>query len=113
MKDFGIGAQLRTGATASANAVHVSELLGESTGRAQSFATAGLFQRLDNGLSWGFAHDFLYEKSYDSFRMGQRRNRGSYLLTPDSEIGVTSSLQSYSASGTFDSNAAVRFLASC
>ena len=108
VEDFGIGAQLGTGFTASANAVRVYELLGESTGRTQSFTTAGLFQRMDNGLSWGFAHDFLYEKSFDSFHLGQWRIRGSYLLTPDDEIGVTSTLQSYADSGTFGSNTAVQ-----
>ena len=108
VKDFGIGAQLGTGVTASANAVRVYELLGESTGRTQSFTTAGLFQRFDNGFSWGFAHDFLYEKSFDTFHLGQWRIRGSYLLTPDDEIGITSTLQSYSDSGTFGTNTAVR-----
>jgi len=70
-KEFGIGAQFGTGITASASAVRVFELLGESTGRTQSYTTLGMFQRTESGFSWGFAHDFLYQKSYDSFRLGQ------------------------------------------
>ena len=103
-KEYGIGAQFGTGVTASANAVRVFELLGESTGRTQSFTTLGMFQRTDSGLSWGFAHDFLYEKSYDTFHLGQWRIRGSYLLTSNNEIGVTSSLNSYADDGYFGTN---------
>lgn len=106
-KEYGIGAQFGTGVTASANAVRVFELLGESTGRTQSFTTLGMFQRTDNGFSWGFAHDFLYEKSYDSFHLGQWRIRGSYLLSPNNEVGVTSSLNSYSDDGIFGTNTSV------
>ena len=106
-KEYGIGAQFGTGVTASANAVRVFELLGESTGRTQSFTTVGMFQRTDSGFSWGFAHDFLYEKSYDSFHLGQWRIRGSYLLSSNNEIGVTSSLNSYSDKGIFGTNTAV------
>ena len=106
-EEYGIGAQVGTGVTASANAVRVFELLGESSGRTQSFTTLGLFQRSDSGLSWGFVHDFLYEKSFDAFHLGQWRIRGSYLLTPINEIGVTSSLNSYSDRGRFGTSTPV------
>ncbi len=106
-KEYGIGAQVGSGITASSNAVRVYELLGESTGRTQSFTTVGLFQRTESDFAWGFVHDFLHEKSYDSFRLGQWRIRGSYLVTSNNEVGVTSTLQSYSDNGTFGSNTQV------
>ena len=106
-KEYGIGAQVGSGITASSNAVRVYELLGESTGRTQSFTTVGLFQRTESDFAWGFVHDFLYEKSFDSFRLGQWRIRGSYLVTSNNEVGVTSTLQSYSDNGTFGTNTQV------
>ena len=106
-KEFGIGAQVGTGITASSNAVRVYELLGESTGRTQSFTTIGLFQRTESDFAWGFVHDFLYEKSFDSFHLGQWRIRGSYLITSNNEVGVTSTLQSYSDNGTFGNDTQV------
>ena len=104
LSEYGIGTQFGTGLTASSNAVRVYELLGESTGRTQSFTTIGLFQRMDNGLSWGFVYDFLSEKSFDTFQLGQWRLRGSYLLNPTNEIGVFCALKSYSDNGIFGSN---------
>ncbi len=106
-KEYGIGAQAGSGITASSNAVRVYELLGESTGRTQNFTTVGLFQRTESDFAWGFVHDFLYEKSFASFRLGQWRIRGSYLVTSNDEIGVTSTLQSYSDTGTFGTNTEV------
>ncbi len=106
-EEYGIGAQVGTGITASANAVRVFELLGESAGRTQSFTTLGFFQRRDNGFSWGFVHDFLYEKSFDTFQLGQWRIRGSYLLTSNNELGVTASLNSYSDRGRFGASTPV------
>ena len=107
IKEFGIGMQLGTGVTSSANAVRVYELLGESTGRTQSFTTVGLFQRTDSGFAWGFAHDFLYQKSFDTFQLGQWRIRGSYTLSSSHEIGITSSLNSYSDKGVFGASTPV------
>lgn len=104
LDEYGIGAQVGTGITASANAVRVYELLGESTGRTQNFTTVGFFQRRDSGFSWGFVHDFLYQKSFATFHLGQWRLRGSYLLTPKNEMGVTSSLHSYGDNGVFGTN---------
>ncbi len=100
---YGVGAQMGTSITASANAVRVFELLGESTGRTQSYTTVGLFQRRDSGFAWGFAHDFLVSRSFDSFHLGQWRIRGSYQLSKSNEVGVTSTLQSYADQGLFGS----------
>ncbi len=108
LDSYGIGAQAGTSITASANAVRVFELLGESTGRTQSFTTLGMFQRRDGGFSWGFVHDFLYEKSFDSFQLGQWRIRGSYLLSKSNEIGLTTTLHSYSDHGIFGSNTPIK-----
>lgn len=106
-EELGIGLQVGSGITATSNAVRVYELLGESTGRTQSFTTVGLFQRLDNGLFWGSAYDFLYEKSFDQFWLGQWRIRGGYQLNDRNQIGTTAMLQSFSDTGTFGSSTSV------
>lgn len=101
LPQWGIGVQAGTGITASGNAVRVYELLGESTGRTQHFTTVGVFQRTDGGFSWGLVHDFLYQKSYDSFNLGQWRFRAGYDLNPQDQIGFTGMLQSYDDHGVF------------
>lgn len=99
--EYGIGGQIGTGFTSTANAVRVYELLGETTNRTQSFTTVGLFQRTDSGWSWGFVHDFLYEDYFDRFDLSQWRTRGSYLVTAQDEIGLTAALRGHSDSGEF------------
>lgn len=106
-EELGIGLQVGSGITATSNAVRVYELLGESTGRTQSFTTIGFFQRLDSGLFWGSAYDFLYEKSFDQFWLGQWRIRGGYQLNESNQIGTTAILQSFSDNGTFGSSTSV------
>ena len=108
LDSYGIGGQAGTSITASANAVRVFELLGESTGRTQSFTTLGMFQRRDGGFAWGFVHDFFYEKSFDSFQLGQWRIRGTYLLSKSNEVGLTSTFHSYADHGVFGSNTPVK-----
>ncbi|XZE36664.1 DUF6666 family protein [Pirellulaceae bacterium SH501] len=104
---WGVGIQAGSSIVASSNAVRVYELLGEETGRTQSFTTLGAFQRTDSGFGWGFVHDFLYEKSFDSFQLGQWRMRGSYLLNPRNEIGVNAAFRSNSDTGVFGANTPV------
>ncbi len=41
------------------------------------------------------SHDFLYGKSFDTISLGQWRMRGSYTLSRSNEIGITSTLRSY------------------
>jgi len=98
---LGIGAQVGTGITASANAVRVYELVGESTGRVQNFTSVGVFQRLDNGWSYGLTHDFLYQNSFDRFNLGQWRWRVTYDASPEHQFGVTTMLRSFSDDGLF------------
>lgn len=97
----GIGVQVGTNLTATQNAVRVTEVLGESTTRSQSFTTVGAFQRLDNGFSWGGVHDFLYTDSYDHFFLGQWRLRAAYALGERDEIGATTHLRSTSDTGNW------------
>ncbi len=104
---LGIGAQIGTGITAASNAVQVYELLGETTGRTQSYTTVGLFQRFDNGFSWGFGHDFLYQKYYDDFSLSQWRVSGSHYVTGCDQVGITTMLNSKSATGTFGASTSV------
>ena len=106
-ESLGIGIQAGSSIVASSNAVRVYELLGEETGRTQSFTTLGAFQRTDSGFGWGFVHDFLYEKSFDSFQLGQWRMKGSYLLNSRNEVGVNAAFRSNSDTGVFGANTPV------
>ncbi len=108
IQDWGIGLQVGTGITATANAVRVYELLGESTGRTQSYTTLGLFQRTDNRFAWGVVHDFLSEDYYDEFSLNQWRIRGSYFVNPQHEVGMTTMLGSRGDTGLFNNSQAVQ-----
>ena len=99
----GVGIQIGTRVAFSGNAVQVYELLGESDNRFQSFTTLGLFQRSVNGWSWGAAYDFLYQDSFDEFRLGQWRMRSSFELNCSTEIGVNVHLGANGSTGQFNS----------
>ncbi len=102
LPDYGIGMQLGTALVASDNAVRVYELLGEVGGRRQSFTTAGLFQRFENGWSWGLGYDFLYEESFDDFFLGQWRIRTAYDLSRDWQLGMTVNIAAEDDEGQFN-----------
>ena len=108
LEQHGVGLQAGTSINATGNAVRVYELLGETTGRTQSYTTVGMFQRTDSGFAWGFVHDFLYQKFYDQFSMGQWRFRASYDLNPCNQIGFTGIVGSYDDTGTFGGGTDVR-----
>lgn len=99
-EQLGLGLQIGTGITSTANAVRVYELLGESTGRTQSYTTVGISQRVDR-WSVGVVHDFLYADYYDEFSLGQWRTRLSNDLTDSDQLGLTLFLRSYGDTGTF------------
>lgn len=102
LSEFGLGMQLGTAIVSTDNAVRVYELLGEATQRRQYYTTAGLFQRLDNGWSWGLAYDFLYQESFDNFFLGQWRIRTAYDLSRDWQIGMTVNLADVDETGQFN-----------
>ena len=102
-EDRGIGFQIGTRATFTGNAVQVFEILGESKDRFQSFTTVGIFQRLNNGISYGATYDFLTQESFDNFTLGQWRVRASADITPVDELGVTLNFSSRSDTGLFNS----------
>ncbi len=102
LADQGIGIQIGSAVTASANAVQVYELLGESSDRLQSFSTVGIFQRTPSGFGWGAVYDHLYQDSFDTFNLGQVRLRGSWELTTDFELGTTFNIATQSSSGQFN-----------
>ena len=103
VENLGIGYQLGTAFLASANAVQVFELLGASVDRTQSFTTAGVFQRLDNGFGWGFTYDFLFQDSFDNFSLGQWRIRLSQEVGATYEIGATVNMGDRLDTGFFNS----------
>ncbi|MEQ8837606.1 MAG: hypothetical protein RID07_12440 [Lacipirellulaceae bacterium] len=88
VEDWGLGFQIGSAINASSNAVQVNERVEGNSSRTQSFTTVGLFQRLDNGLKWGVAHDFLYQRYYDDFTLSQWRGYFGYQLSQRNEVGV-------------------------
>jgi hypothetical protein len=100
-QEYGIGAQIGTGLVTTGNAVQVYELLGEATGRTQSYTTVGMFQRTQNGWAWGLVYDFLNETSFDQFSLGQWRMRIAYDWGDCDQIGMTANIASQSAAGIF------------
>lgn len=104
---WGLGVQAGTGLTATGNAVRVYELLGESTGRTQHFTTVGLFQRTEAGIAWGLVYDFLNQKSFDQFQLGQWRGRLSYELTEQDQVGINLMLRSQKDLGVFGNSVTV------
>ncbi len=103
-QEYGIGFQIGSRAVFSGNAVQVYELLGESKDRFQNFTTVGLFQRLDSGVSFGVAYDYLTQESFDNFTLGQWRFRASYELSPVAEFGVTLNFSDRNDVGSFASD---------
>lgn len=91
-QQHGIGYQIGSAYTASANAVQVFEMLGESTGRVASMNTIGIFQRRPTGFSVGAVYDYLYLDSIDRFDLGQLRLRASQELGSRFEVGATVNL---------------------
>lgn len=100
---LGIGFQLGNRTVFQGNAVQVFELLGESKDRFQNFTTVGVFQRLNNGFSFGGAYDFLSQESFDNFSLGQWRVRASVEMNEVSEIGVTLNFSDRKDTGRFNS----------
>lgn len=104
---LGIGFQIGSRVTFTGNAVQVFELLGESKDRFQNFTTVGLFQRFDSGISCGVAYDFLNQKSFDGFNLGQWRFRANMELTSVDEIGVTLNFSDRNDIGRFNDESVV------
>ena len=100
--ELGIGFQIGTRATFTGNGVQVFEILDEPKDRFQSFTTVGVFQRLDNGFSFGAVYDFLTQESFDNFTLGQWRLRVSKEISPIDEIGVTLNFSARSDTGSFN-----------
>jgi hypothetical protein len=81
----GLGVQLGTAATWAD--FEGTELSG-SDDRFQSFTTLGLFQRLDCGVNWAVAYDFLWDDYYVHINLRQLRAQVGYELGCDDEIGI-------------------------
>ena len=95
----GLGLQVGTSLNYTENAVQVFERFGASTHRTQSFTTVGLFQRLDSGLVWAGAWDFLYESYFDHFSLNQFRGQLGWRSDAD-ELGLRASLSGDRDRGT-------------
>ncbi|WDI43007.1 DUF6666 family protein [Bremerella sp. P1] len=85
--DSGIGIQIGTALSQTDHAVAVTNTLEGSSGRTQSFITAGVFQRSCSGWNWGVVYDYLYEDDYDLLSLSQIRGTLSYELNECNEIG--------------------------
>jgi hypothetical protein len=86
-KHIGLGLQIGTSINYTDNAVQVFDRLGEVSGRSQSFTTLGVFQRLDNGVVWAAAWDFLHQNYFDQTNLSQARGRIGWQFGNE-EIGI-------------------------
>lgn len=97
--EWGLGIQVGLGYNFSADAVQVLNRIGANNGRTQLYNTVGVFQRTDWGFNWSFGHDYLWEKYYDDFALGQWRGRAGYQITPNDEIGAWGTIRDFGDSG--------------
>ena len=91
-RSSGLGLQIGTSINYSDNTQPTFDLIGEASGRTQSFTTLGLFQRRESGFNWAIAWDHLYENYYDHFRLNQFRTRLGWELNDENEIGIRAML---------------------
>ena len=71
--------------------------------RNQVFATVGMFQRLgcdERAFTWGFAYDWLFDRYYVDFHLGQWRAKAAYTFDSGNEVGVQASVPEHGSSGT-------------
>lgn len=87
MEEFGVGAQIGTAIDYTANAIGVMDRIGGPSTRFQNFTTVGIFQRANSGWRWSMAYDFLAERYYDHFLLGQWRGLIGYAFHRNLEVG--------------------------
>jgi len=97
----GLGWQLGTSLNYSENGLQITENLTGSDTRIQNFSTIGLFQRGDNGITWGAAFDVLYQDYYDNFVLGQWRTNLGFSMTEVDDLGVWLAIPQFSDRGFY------------
>lgn len=98
--ETGCGFQIGTAYNTSDNAVQVFERLGGPSNREQSFTTIGLFRRAPNWIA-ALSYDFLFQDSYDRFRLGQWRGMFGVNASSVDEFGIRAAIGSGSDRGFF------------
>jgi hypothetical protein len=101
LEEFGLGLQVGTSINQTKHAVAVTHAIEGSSSRTQNFTTIGVFQRTDNGWTWGLAHDFLYQNDYDSSYLTQWRGRAGYAVTDNDEIGIMAMVPQTASNATW------------
>lgn len=104
LESAGLGIQFGVGLNLTENAVQVFERISESDDRFQLFFTPALFQRFENGLSWGLGVDYVYEDYFDDYSLFQARGQIGFAVDEGNEFGVRLSLPLSSDRGTFSSS---------
>jgi hypothetical protein len=89
---YGLGLQIGTSVTASANAVQVLERIEGTEDRIQSFSTIGLFQRFQNGWSGAIGYDLLYQDYFDQSFLGQVRLQLNRRVSMQNEFGIAAAI---------------------
>lgn len=87
LPDQGIGVQIGTALNYTDNAVQVFERIEGNSERFQSYTTIGMFQRAECGWAWAVGYDFLYQDSYDNFKLGQLRGDLGFQYDACNEFG--------------------------
>jgi hypothetical protein len=94
-----IGAQVGAAHNISDAAVHVLDQIEGTSGRTQTFLTAGVFRRAGGKVNWGVGYDLLFQRYYDDFRLGQLRGEIGYAVGESNEVGVWATRAAGSDSG--------------
>lgn len=100
VKSARLGAQVGVALNLSDAAVHVLEQVEGTSRRTQTFATIGLFQQATDRLSWALAYDFLHQKYFDAFTLGQLRGEAGFDVTTTDEVGAWFTKSAKGDSGT-------------
>jgi hypothetical protein len=88
IKRAGIGLQIGAAVNLSDAAVHVLDQIEGTSRRSQDFVTVGLFQQTSGRISWAAGYDFLHERYYDTFNMGQVRAQAGVRVSAADEVGA-------------------------
>jgi hypothetical protein len=88
LEPYGLGVQAGTSLNYSRTAVRVLRAIDGTRDRFENFSTVGLFQRSPWGVNWGLVYDFVDERYYSHFDLGQWRGQVGYDVTANDEAGL-------------------------
>ncbi|HKI34000.1 MAG TPA: DUF6666 family protein [Gemmataceae bacterium] len=101
-EEYGLGVQFGSSLNYSRTAVRVLSMISDTHDRIENFSTAGVFQRSNLGVNWGVVYDFVDERYYSSFTLGQWRGQVGYDVTANDEVGLWGAWREHGANASVD-----------